>query len=89
VRYQIEVYKQWLGEAGQALFPTINSNEDLCDLGILHCAIPRDACDLIGDCVAATGIERYYAWSVPPGYSVEAMDEHLALFASDVMPHFR
>ena len=89
VKYQIEVYNQWLGEAGQALFPAIEQPEDLKRLGILHCVTPSQAVDLIGAYVEATGIERYYSWTVPPGYPVEQMNEHLALFAAEVMPHFQ
>lgn len=89
VRYQIDVYNPWLGDAGQALFPSLNDREDLRRLGILHCVTPAQAVGLIGAYVEATGIERYYTWTVPPSYPVERMNEHLALFASEVMPHFR
>lgn len=50
---------------------------------------PAAAIDLIGAYVEATGIERYYSWTVPPGYPVERMNEHMALFAAEVMPHFQ
>ncbi len=89
VLYQIQMYNQWLGEAGQALFPEINGADDLRDLGILLCVRPEQAVDLIGAYVEETGIERYYSWTVPPGYEVERMNDHLALFAEEVMPHFR
>jgi hypothetical protein len=39
--------------------------------------------------VEATGIERYYTWTVPPGYPEAKMNEHLQLFAEEVMPAFR
>ena len=58
-------------------------------MGILLCVSPQEAVDLIGDYVEATGIERYYNWTVPPGYGVELMNDHLALFAEEVMPHFK
>ncbi len=89
VLYQIEVYNEWLNDAGQALFPTVTQLQDLRTLGILNCVTPAQAVDLIGEYVERTGIERYYTWTIPPGYPVARMDEHLALFASDVMPHFR
>ena len=89
VLYQIQMYNQWLGEAGQALFPDINGAGDLRDLGILLCATSQQAVDLIGAYVEETGIERYYSWTVPPGYEVERMNDDLALFAEEVMPHFR
>jgi probable F420-dependent oxidoreductase len=89
VRYQIEMYNRWLGEAGQALFPTITRDEELRELGILLVMTPAEAVDAIGRYAEETGIERYYTWTVPPGYPEARMEEHLALFASDVMPHFR
>ncbi|MEQ8234118.1 MAG: LLM class flavin-dependent oxidoreductase [Gammaproteobacteria bacterium] len=89
VLYQIAVYNQWLADAGQALFPAIDSPEQLRELGILLCVTPQHAVDHIARYVEATGIERYYTWTVPPGYPVAHMDEHLALFAEEVMPHFR
>lgn len=89
VRYQIEVYNQWLAEAGQALFPPIANEEALRELGILLVMSPQQAVDAIAAYQAATGIERYYTWTIPPGYATERMNEHLALFAAEVMPHFR
>ncbi len=89
VLYQIEVYNQWLGAAGQALFPPIRGVEDLRELGILSCVSPQQAVDMIGAYAEATGIERYYTWTVPPGYAVERMNANLQLFAEEVMPHFR
>ena len=89
VLYQIEVYNQWLSDAGQALFPAIDNAEQLREMGILQVVTPTEACDLIGAYVEATGIERYYTWTIPPGFPVEEMNEYLALFADEVMPHFR
>jgi probable F420-dependent oxidoreductase len=89
VFYQIQMYNKWAAEAGQDLFPPIAHFDDLRELGLLHVVTPQHACDLIGDYVEQTAIERYYTWTVPPGYAVERMNDHLALFASDVMPHFR
>jgi hypothetical protein len=39
--------------------------------------------------VAEVPIQRFYTWTLPPGYPVKKMNEHLALFASKVMPQFR
>ena len=88
VLYQIQVYNQWLGDAGQALFPAISSADELAELGILLCVSPQEAVDLIGTYAEQTGIERYYTWTIPPGYDVSRMNEHLALFAESVIPHF-
>ncbi|MEQ8660742.1 MAG: LLM class flavin-dependent oxidoreductase [Gammaproteobacteria bacterium] len=89
VMYQVATYNQWLAEAGQALFPAIDNPAQLGELGILRCVTPQEAVDHIGAYAEATAIERYYTWTVPPGYPVARMDEHLALFAQEVMPHFR
>ena len=89
VLYQIEVYNQWLAAAGQALFPPVSSPEQLVEMGILQILTPQAAVDAIGSYVEATGIERYYTWTVPPGYPEEKMNEHLQLFAEEVMPAFR
>jgi len=89
VLYQIEMYNKWLGDAGQALFPPIKKLTDLRDLEILLCIPPAKAVDIIGAYVEQNGIDRYYSWTVPPGYPIEQMDDHLALFAAEVIPHFR
>src|SRR5690606_6145136 len=89
VLYQIEVYNQWLGDAGQALFPAVSSARELAELGILNVVTPAEAIDRIAAYAAATGIERYYSWTVPPGLPAGEMDEYLQLFAEEVMPAFR
>lgn len=89
VLYQIEVYNQWLGDAGQALFPAVSSPRELAGLGILNVVTPAEAIDRIGSYAEATGIERYYSWTVPPGLPAGEMDEYLQLFAEEVMPAFR
>jgi hypothetical protein len=57
--------------------------------GLLQVATPERAAELIDEYAAATGIERYYTWTIPPGVPVRRMDEHLELFATHVMPRFR
>jgi probable F420-dependent oxidoreductase len=89
VLYQIRMYNQWLGDAGQALFPEVTDPAQLAEMGILSVVTPAEATDMIGAYAEATGIERYYTWTVPPGMQESAMDEYLQLFAEEVMPHFR
>ncbi|MEM7541966.1 MAG: LLM class flavin-dependent oxidoreductase [Pseudomonadota bacterium] len=89
VLYQIQIYNQWLADAGQALFPPCPDIAALRDLGVLQVLPPSAAVDLIGSYIESTGIERYYNWTVPPGYAVEKMNEHLALFAEEVIPQLR
>jgi probable F420-dependent oxidoreductase len=89
VLYQIEMYNKWLGDAGQAMFPVVSNPQQLVELGILNIVSPLQAVDMIGAYVEATGIERYYTWTVPPGMPEGQMNEYLQLFAEDVMPKFR
>jgi len=89
VRYQINLYAEWLGKAGQSLFPHLADDAALRASGLLIVATPDEAVRLIDEYATATGIERYYTWTIPPGMPVRRMDEHLELFATRVMPHFR
>ena len=57
--------------------------------GILNIVTPEVAVQMIKDYVAEVPIQRFYTWTLPPGYPVKKMNEHLALFASKVMPQFR
>jgi hypothetical protein len=50
---------------------------------------PDAAVKAISDYAAAVPIERFYTWTVPPGFPVRQMDEHLELMATKVMPHFK
>ena len=87
--YQLEMYNVWLSAAGQQAFPTARTKDELKASGMVSVVTPSQAVDEIGAYVEATGIERYYTWTVPPGLPAAAMNPHLALFASDVMPAFQ
>jgi probable F420-dependent oxidoreductase len=89
VLYQINVYAEWLGKAGQHLFPHIPDEAALKASGILNIVTPETAVQMIKEYVAAVPIQRFYTWTLPPGYPVKKMYEHLELFASKVMPQFR
>jgi len=89
VRYQINVYAEWLEKAGQPLFPYMPDDAALKASGILSIVTPEVAVQMIKDYVAAVPIQRYYTWTIPPGYPVTKMNEHLALFAAKVMPYFK
>ncbi|MSR13862.1 MAG: LLM class flavin-dependent oxidoreductase [Gammaproteobacteria bacterium] len=89
VLYQIEMYNKWLGDAGQALFPVVSDPSQLVELGILNIMPPAQAVDAIASYVEATGIERYYTWTVPPGMPAGHMNEYLQLFAEEVIPKFK
>ena len=89
VLYQINVYAEWLKKAGQDLFPYLEDVSALKASGILNIVTPDTAVQMIKDYVAAVPIQRFYTWTIPPGYPVSKMNEHLELFATKVMPHFR
>ena len=89
VLYQINVYNEWLTKAGQQLFPALADEAALKTSGILNIVTPEAAVNLIRAYVAEVPIQRFYTWTLPPGYPVKKMNEHLELFATKVMPHFR
>lgn len=87
--YQLQMYNVWLEAAGQQPFPTVNNNQQLKESGMLAVVTPNQAIDEIAAYVKATGIERYYTWTMPPGMAAAEMNPHLELFASEVMPALR
>ncbi len=87
--YQINTYAEWLEKAGQYLFPPLPDEAALKASGILNIVTPETAVRMITDYVAEVPIRRFYTWTIPPGYPVKKMNEHLELFATKVMPHFR
>jgi alkanesulfonate monooxygenase SsuD/methylene tetrahydromethanopterin reductase-like flavin-dependent oxidoreductase (luciferase family) len=89
VRYQIDLYNEWLNKAGQDLFPQVPDDAALRASGLLAVLTPQDAVRAIEAYVAEVPIERYYTWTIPPGFPVSRMNEHLELFAKKVIPHFR
>ncbi|HLW70886.1 MAG TPA: LLM class flavin-dependent oxidoreductase [Candidatus Binataceae bacterium] len=89
VQFQINVYADWLKKAGQELFPPMPNLEALKASGMLQVLTPEAAIKTISDYAATVPIERFYSWTIPPGFPVRNMDEHLELMATKVMPHFR
>ena len=89
VLYQINLYSEWLTKAGQPIFPHLEDAKALRESGFIQVLTPEDAVREIERYAAEVPLERYYTWTVPPGYPVKKMNEHLELFARKVMPHFR
>ncbi|MGH7838626.1 MAG: LLM class flavin-dependent oxidoreductase [Candidatus Binataceae bacterium] len=89
VQFQINVYADWLKKAGQELVPPMPNLEALKASGIFQVMTPEAAVKTISDYAATVPIERFYTWTIPPGFPVRKMDEHLELMATKVMPHFR
>lgn len=89
ILFQLNVYNEWTKKAGMELFPPVPNREALKASGIFQVMTPEAAVKAIREYVDAVPIERYYCWTIPPGYPVRKMDEHLELMATEVMPHFR
>ena len=89
VLYQLQVYADWLGKAGEQLFPPPANKADLKASGMLQVVTADEAVQIIKGYVAEVPIQHFYTWTIPPGYPVTKMNEHLELFATKVIPHFR
>jgi probable F420-dependent oxidoreductase len=89
VQFQISVYGEWTKKAGMDVYPSTPNLEALKASGIFQVMTPEDAIKAIRAFADAVPIERFYCWTVPPGYPVRKMDEHLELMAMKVIPHFR
>ena len=89
IQFQVNVYSEWSKKAGMELFPQMPNLEALKASGIFQVMTPDAAVKAISDYAATVPIERFYTWTIPPGYPVRQMDEHLELMATKVMPHFR
>ncbi|HVN88565.1 MAG TPA: LLM class flavin-dependent oxidoreductase [Candidatus Binataceae bacterium] len=89
VQFQINVYADWLKKAGQNMFEPMPNLEALKASGIFQVMTPEAAVKAIREYADSVPIERFYCWTVPPGFPVRKMDAHLELMATKVMPHFR
>jgi probable F420-dependent oxidoreductase len=92
VQFQINVYSEWSKKAaipGMPLVPPVPTLAALKATGIFQVMTPDEAVKTIRQYVDVVPLERFYCWTVPPGYPVRKMDEHLELMATTVMPHFR
>ena len=87
--YQLTLYSKWLGSTGQNVFAPVNDLASLKASGIVNVVLPEDAVKIIKDFVAEVPVERFYTLSLPVGFPPKKMYEHLELFATKVMPHFR
>ena len=64
------------------------SRADLATRGAMI-VTPEQAVDAIHRYAAEQPITRFYGWTLPPGLPPAWADEHLELFAREVMPHCR
>ncbi len=86
--YQINLYSQWFGEAGMRIAAVAKSRADLQTRGAMI-VTPEQAAEAIRSYCAEQPITRFYGWTLPPGLPPEWADEHLELFAREVIPQFR
>lgn len=86
--YQVNLYAQWFGEAGMQVAAVAKSRDDLAGRGAMI-VTPEQAAETIRKYAAEQPITRFYGWTLPPGLPPEWADEHLELFAKEVIPAFR
>jgi len=87
--YQLRSYNRWLSEAGQRPLPDVVDERSLEASGLLKVVTPAEGVHTLRRYLEHNPVERYFSWTVPPGFPTRRMDEHLELFASEVIPHFR
>jgi alkanesulfonate monooxygenase SsuD/methylene tetrahydromethanopterin reductase-like flavin-dependent oxidoreductase (luciferase family) len=85
---QIELHASWFARAGRSPLPFARGEADLRRRGVLIVS-PEQAMAQIESYVHATGVQRFFGWTVPPGLAPEWSDEHLELMARSVMPGLR
>ena len=64
------------------------SRADLATRGAMI-VTPEQAIEAIRKYAAEQPITRFYGWTLPPGLPPEWVDEHVELFAREVIPHCR
>jgi probable F420-dependent oxidoreductase len=87
--YQLNCYAGWFKAAGMDFFNPVRAERVALEAAGFHIVTPDLAIGMIRDYVAATGTTRWYSWAVPPGLAPEWSNEHLELFAREVIPAFR
>ena len=87
--YQLNHYAKWFKDAGMDFFNPVKADRAELEANGFHIVEPRQAVQMIKDYVAATGTTRWYSWVVPPGINPKWSEEHLELFAKEVIPAFR
>jgi alkanesulfonate monooxygenase SsuD/methylene tetrahydromethanopterin reductase-like flavin-dependent oxidoreductase (luciferase family) len=87
--YQLNRYAKWFKDAGMDFFQPVKADRAELEATGFHIVKPAQAIKMIEEYVAATGTSRWYSWAVPPGLHPDWSNEHLELFAKEVMPAFR
>jgi alkanesulfonate monooxygenase SsuD/methylene tetrahydromethanopterin reductase-like flavin-dependent oxidoreductase (luciferase family) len=84
----VNFYADWLGGENEFIH-RVGSADDLRTYQLLDVVQPSEAVDRIGAYLARVPCHCFNIKLCPPGYPFARAREHLELFATDVMPHFR
>lgn len=87
--YQLNCYARWFNAAGMDFIKPAEPTREALENSGIHIVTPARAVEMIREYVEATGTSRWYGWTVPPGLHPSWSDEHLELFAREVIPAFR
>ena len=87
--YQLNRYAKWFSDAGMDFFHPVKADRAELEASGFHIVEPQKAVEMIKEYVAQTGTSRWYSWTVPPGLHPQWSNEHLELFAKEVIPAFR
>ncbi|HTK64791.1 MAG TPA: LLM class flavin-dependent oxidoreductase [Pseudonocardia sp.] len=85
---QITRYAKWTTDAGLDFFQPASDRAGLERQGCLI-VTPEQACEVLTNFIGENKLTRFYSWTLPPGLPPEWSDEHVELFASEVIPNFR
>lgn len=85
---QITRYAAWTTAAGLDFFRPATERAELEAQGCLI-VTPERACEILSGFIGENELTRFYSWTLPPGLPPEWSDEHIELFATEVIPNFR
>jgi len=91
VLHSVNTYAQWNARTQHAVYGggKLLDEKTLIENGPLKVLTPDQAVALIEKTVAGGTIEGIYGFVPPAGYPLEKFAEHVELFATKVMPHFK
>jgi alkanesulfonate monooxygenase SsuD/methylene tetrahydromethanopterin reductase-like flavin-dependent oxidoreductase (luciferase family) len=89
VIYWANSYASWFEGSDTHPFSAVTDNKSLGDSGLLKVMTPPDMVKMIKAISAVVPLETFSFLLSPPGFAVRRMFEHIELFATQVIPHFR
>jgi alkanesulfonate monooxygenase SsuD/methylene tetrahydromethanopterin reductase-like flavin-dependent oxidoreductase (luciferase family) len=87
--YWFNSYAQWFEGTNTRPWPHINDVEELKSLRLVNIVTPEAAVTLIRERVAEVPVEMFNMMLSPPGIPLSKIEDHMQLFAKEVLPHFR